>query len=110
MAMIDFNELEEKVLPHFKGGEKEMRSSAWADDLNRLMRNTLAPGASIGLHKHETNSEIIYVLQGTARAVIDGKEERLAPGLVHYCAKGHEHTIINEGKCDFVFLAILVNQ
>jgi len=108
--MVNLDELEEKVIPRFKGGEKEMRSAAFADDLNRIMRNTLAPGASIGMHRHETNSEIIYVLQGTGKAVIDGSEERLATGLVHYCRKGHEHTIINDGPCDLVFLALLVGQ
>jgi len=45
MTIIDFNELEEKILPNFKDGEKEMRSSAWTDNLNRMMRNTLALSA-----------------------------------------------------------------
>ncbi len=108
MVMIDFDSIEEKILPHFKDGRGEMRSAAYIDGANRLMRNTLAPGHSIGLHKHEANAEIIYVLQEAAKTIIDGKEERLATGLVHYCPNGHTHSIINDGGCDLVFLAFVI--
>ena len=59
---------------------------------------TLEPGASIGLHTHQGNSEIIYILSGTGKVLYDGAYETLVPGACHYCPEGHEHSLINDGK------------
>ena len=51
---LDFNDIPEQVLPHFKGGEKEYVARMFWDGSTRIMRGRLDPGASIGLHRHET--------------------------------------------------------
>ena len=68
---------------------------------------TLVPGASIGLHTHETNSEIVYILRGTGTAWIDGETELLRPGVCHYCPKGHRHGMINDGTEDLVLFTVV---
>ncbi len=108
--IIDFSAMEETVLPNFKGGEKEMRANMYVDGMNRIMRCRLVPGASIGLHVHDTGSEIIFFLEGSGKAVYDGREERVQAGMCHYCPKGHSHTLINDTDRDLVFYAVVAQQ
>ena len=58
--LIRFDELEPSVVSHMKGGEGEARLQLVQDMDNKIMRSVLAPGASIGLHTHETSSEVMY--------------------------------------------------
>ena len=41
-----------EVLPHFKGGEGEFIAAIHFDGLNKILRGTLPPGATIGRHTH----------------------------------------------------------
>ena len=54
--IIDLKGMETTVLPNFKGGEKEYKAKMYFDGTTRIMHGTLEAGASIGYHKHETNS------------------------------------------------------
>ena len=108
--IIDCMSMEETVLPAFKGGEKEMRAKIHVDELNRIMRCRLVPGATVGLHTHEENSEIVLILEGSGKAVLDGTEERLNAGMCHYCPKGHSHTIVNDTDADLIFYAVVPQQ
>ena len=102
-----FDQMEETAMPQFKGGEKITYSCFLADGHNRIMRNRLEPGATIGLHTHTGNSEILYILSGSGKAVCDGVEEHLGPGECHYCPEGHAHTLINDGTEDLIFFAVV---
>lgn len=79
----------------------------FTDPLVKIMRGKLAPGASIGLHTHETNSEIIYVLEGNGKVLYDGEYETVGAGSCHYCPKGHEHSLINDSQADLIFFAVV---
>ena len=68
---------------------------------------TLEPGASIGLHTHQGNSEIIYILSGTGKVLYDGAYETLVPGACHYCPEEHEHSLINDGKDELRVFAVV---
>ena len=57
--ILDFSKIEETVIPQFYGGEKEIKAHMKIDKNNKILLGTLEPGASIGLHTHDTNSEII---------------------------------------------------
>ena len=74
---------------------------------NKIMRSVLAPGASIGLHTHETSSEVMYFLSGTGKVLYDGVWEPVAPGTCHYCPKGHSHSLVNDGMEDLVTFAVV---
>ena len=108
--IIDFDSIKETVMPKFKGGEKETAARMHVDDLNKIMRGRLIPGASIGLHTHETGSEIIYILQGRGKVLYDGQYEPVESGLCHYCPKGHSHSLINDSDSDLVFFAVVPEQ
>ena len=91
--IIDFKNMEEQILPNFKGGEKTYES-----------------GASIGLHTHEGNCEMFYIIEGTGKVLMDGEYERVEAGVCHYCPKGHTHSLINDSDSDLVFYAVVAEQ
>ena len=51
-----------------------------------------------------------YILSGEGKAVCDGVEEELKPGVMHICPKDSEHSIINTGDKDLVMLTIVVKR
>lgn len=108
--LIDFEHMEDTVLANFKGGEKELSAKMHVDPMNRIMRGKLIPGASIGMHTHETGSEIIYILEGEGKVLYDGGCERLGAGSCHYCPKGHTHSLINDSSADLRFFAVVPEQ
>lgn len=104
---IDFKDLELNVAANFKGGEGEYVSRRLVDENNKIMLGTLAPGASIGYHSHDADSEIMYFLEGEATVLTDAGEEKLLPGQAHYCPMGHSHSLVNRGDRDLKFLAVV---
>jgi mannose-6-phosphate isomerase-like protein (cupin superfamily) len=105
--IINFNEIQEKEMKNFKGGEKSLFTKMIVDEDNRIMLSKLIPGASIGEHIHDITSEIIFILQGKGLIICDGKEEVVEAGVCHYCPKGSTHTFINNGQEDILFYAVV---
>lgn len=104
---LDFNNIELKILKNFNGGEKELQANMYVDDANKIFRGKLIPGASIGMHTHEVNEEVIYILQGNAKFLYDDTVEYVKAGECHYCPKGHSHSFINETDEDIIFFAVV---
>jgi len=105
--IINFDSIEKTTIPHFKDGEGSITAAMHVDASGKIMLLRIHPDSSIGMHKHETNYEVCYILSGTGKAVINGVEEPLSAGVCHYCPKGSEHTLINTGKDDLVMYAIV---
>ena len=105
--VIKFDELSEKKLPAFYGGEGEFWAKMYVDEHNKILKGCLAKGHSIGLREHQPTSEIIFILSGKGKNICDGKEEFLSAGDCHYCPKGSNHTLINIGEEDLVFYAVV---
>lgn len=108
--LIDFNGEDSKEFMNFKGGEKSLFAKMHADEKNRIIHGILTPGATIGLHTHDTSSEIIYILEGNGKVIYDDTEEVLSAGQCHYCPKGHTHSLINNSNKDLVFFAVVPEQ
>ena len=111
--LIEFDKIEPQIIPHMRGGEKEVQARMYTDPQNKIMRGRLIPGASIGMHTHETSSEIIYILSGKGKILYDGGCEPLEPGSCHYCPKGRAHSLMNdspEGGEDLRFFAVVAEQ
>lgn len=107
---LDFPVMQEEAYPNFKGGEGITYARMYFDGKNRIMRGRLPVGSTIGLHTHETNSEIMYILSGCAKVITDGVEEIYEPGQCHYCPKGHAHTTIAVGDEDLQIVAVVPEQ
>lgn len=108
--IIEFNRMEEQIMPQFKGGEKEYRVKMFVEDNNKIMAGRLIPGATIGLHTHETDCEVIFITEGSGKVLYDGTEERVSAGNCHYCPKGHSHSLINDSDSDLLFYAVVAQQ
>ena len=108
--LIEFDKMETAVIPHMRGGEKTVSAQMFTDSMGKIMRGRLIPGASIGLHTHETSSEVIYILSGKADFLYDEGTEEVHAGECHYCPKGHSHSMINNGEEDLIFFAVVPEQ
>ena len=108
--LIDHSKLPEIVASNLRGGEKETIYSMFSDDLVRIMRGKLVPGATIGLHTHETNSETMYILEGNGKVLYDGAYLEVSAGSCHYCPRGHSHSLINDSEEDLYFLGIVAEH
>lgn len=108
--IIDFKNMEEQILPNFKGGEKAYAVKKFTDDRNMIMHGRLESGASIGLHTHEGNCEMFYIIEGTGKVLMDGEYERVEAGVCHYCPKGHTHSLINDSDLTLYSLLLLQSR
>ena len=108
--IIGFKDMEEKELKAFQGGMGALNAKIYTDGQNKILQGRLVPGASVGMHRHETSSEIIFLIQGRAKSICDGVEELLFKGDCHYCPKGSEHCLINIGEDEVVFYAVVPQQ
>ena len=79
------------------------------NDKGRLFANiTLKPGCSIGYHVHEKDSELFYLIKGTALYNDNGTECTLSAGDVMICPAGTGHSIANIGEEDVEVCAVIV--
>jgi mannose-6-phosphate isomerase-like protein (cupin superfamily) len=108
--IVPFDQISEVVIPNFRGGEKELSARMFKDERNLILFGKLIAGASVGLHTHETSSEIIYITEGTGKVLYDGIYEPVSKGICHYCPKGHSHSLINDSETDLVFFALVPEQ
>ena len=108
--LLNFDQIEEKVIPKMRGGEGEMITRMFVNEDTKIMRGRLTPGSTIGLHTHETDSEMIFILSGAGKVLCDGEYEPLSAGSVHYCPKGHTHSLINDGGELLEFFVFFPNQ
>ncbi len=105
--IIDYCKIEEKSISDFKGGEKIFNVKMFTDENNKIMMGRLEPGASIGLHTHSGNSEIILIQEGKGKVLYNGEYLPLKAGDVHYCPIGQEHSLINDSNEDLKFFAVV---
>lgn len=104
---IDFSKLKEITVPHMNGGMGECRARMFMDPSGKIIWSVLPKGSSIGKHLQKTSNDVNYIISGECKAIDNGVEETLKAGDVHYCPKGHEHSIINIGNEDLVLLTVV---
>ena len=104
---IDFDSIPQEEIPNFRGGDGVFRIRSGVFEGTKVMRSVLPSGSSIGVHKHDGNCEVMFFVSGTGKAICDGKEERIAPGVCHFCPEGSSHGIINDGPEDLVMYAAI---
>ena len=108
--IIDFSEMNEMTMPGMNGGTGEMTCRMFNDEKYRIIPTAIHPGGSIGVHSQDSGDDLNYIISGTGKAVCDGSEEELRPGVMHICPKGSTHSIINTGEDDLVMLTVVVKE
>jgi len=106
--MLDFNAIPETVVPAFKGGTGEAVIHKFNDPgMGNIVHITLMPGCSIGVHTHQGNCEVVYIISGSGKCIDDGVATPVTAGCVNYCPEGHSHSILNTGTEPLVLFGVL---
>jgi mannose-6-phosphate isomerase-like protein (cupin superfamily) len=90
-----------KVIAKFIFKKGEIKASA-----RMIGEATLPPGASIGLHKHIKEDDVLIFTKGKGEILLNGKKYTVGPGDVTVAGDGGSHSIKNIGKGDLKFIAI----
>jgi mannose-6-phosphate isomerase-like protein (cupin superfamily) len=92
MKVFKIDELPESKAPDGSGSWRTLGKDAGAKNCNVLVIS-VKPGAKPkpDLHYHPRREEIFVVMQGKAKATIDGKEVILEPGMAILAPAGEKH-------------------
>ena len=63
--LLDFAKIPVEPVANMRGGQGTVLLQKTVQGPVKVMRGVLPPGATIGMHSHETNCEVIYILSGT---------------------------------------------
>jgi len=69
---------------------------------------TVAPGCYVREHTHPDHDEVIHVVSGTGKAVLNGEEREIVPGTTVYIGKTNRHMFIASDNAELTFAWILV--
>ena len=80
-----------------------------AEGAGRLFAlSILPPGSSIGVHTHNGDMEVYYILRGKALCTDNGKEVCLDAGDVIITPNGESHSIENIGEEDLYYISLIL--
>lgn len=71
---------------------------------------TLEKNCSLGIHKHEGESETYFILTGTGLYYDNGESYEVNAGDVLFCDDGESHALENTGDCDLKFVALILEK
>ena len=109
-------ELKQVINENMRGGDGSVIISHLADagemyGKNRLFAEILIkPGCSIGYHIHENETEMFFIISGTALYDDNGTIYDLSPGDVSVTPSGQGHSIANNGNVDLELIALITLQ
>ena len=90
-----------EILHLFKGEELTGKARL-------LARLRLQKNCSIGLHPHNDEEEVYYILSGNGVVADDGKEYAVAPGDAVLTGGGASHSIRNNEDEPLEFVAVIL--
>jgi len=73
-----------------------------------LSEITLPPGASIGEHRHDSETEYYIILEGTGMVKDNGVDTPIKAGDVVVTGDGASHSIKNTGTTLLKFIAVII--
>lgn len=97
-----------------RGGKKHVEHTLLSSHLPEKVRLfnvlTLIPGASIGYHVHENETELFYFIEGNGRVQDDERFFDISAGDSMATFSGHGHSVENTGDTNLVILAVIVKD
>ena len=70
----------------------------------------IPPGSSIGVHEHEGNDEIYFIVSGKPRIDVDGCERRIEGGGIAVVRSGQKHSLVNDTDENVAIFVIQVRH
>ena len=108
------DEQSHSIREFMRGGAKyvehTMLSSRLPDRVRIFNLLTLIPGASIGYHVHEDETELFYFIEGNGRVQDDDACFDVSAGDCMATFSGHGHGVENTGDTNLVILACIVKD
>ena len=102
------------VREFMRGGKKYVQLTELSHVLPEKMRMfnvlTLIPGASIGYHVHEGETEMFYFMEGNGRVQDDDRFVDVSAGDAMATLSGHGHSVENTGDTNLVILAAIIKD
>ncbi|MDR0400811.1 MAG: cupin domain-containing protein [Treponema sp.] len=77
-------------------------------NIRMLAEATLPPGASIGYHRHDNETEYYLILSGSGEVNDNGTVKPVKAGDAMITGNGASHSITNTGTAPLVFHAVIV--
>ncbi len=105
--IIDFTNLQENKINNMRGGEGYIKMIKHTDEKNTIAHIVIPCNCSIGIHTHETDQEIIYVISGEGICIEDNIQYSLKKGQVNYCPNKANHSIKNTSNQDLELFAVI---
>lgn len=72
--------------------------------------DVLAPGTSIGIHRHEIDEEYYYIVEGKGVMTLDGRRVNVQAGDLTAVFPGGSHGLENTGDTNLRILVICVRR
>ena len=93
-------------------GEVTIRNFFSKEDFKAKVRlcasMSLPPGASIGLHQHETEDEVYIVTAGSGLLDDTKTQTPVSAGDAILTGRGESHAISNDGKTNLEIIAVIM--
>ncbi len=111
--IIKPNAMTDEVRSSMRGGAGEVSlhhfvSCKEQKNIRLLCEMTLPPGAGIGDHRHEQETEYYIVTAGKGTVVDNGEECDVSAGDVIVTGDGASHSIRNAGDTPLKVIAVIV--
>lgn len=71
---------------------------------------TLEVGCSLGVHKHEGETETYFITAGKGLYYDNGESYEVGVGDVLFCDNGESHALENIGETDLKFVALIFEK
>lgn len=111
--IIRSDNMTDQVRSRMRGGDGDVTLHHLVDckdqkHIRLLCEMTLPPGASIGDHVHEHETEYYIITQGKGVVLDSGEDHEVAQGDVIVTGDGASHRIRNAGDAPLKVMAIIV--
>lgn len=112
--VIKVEDMKKDIVPNMRGGKGQVEilhlvdRNLLANEARLFAKLTLKPGTSIGVHKHENEFEIFFVLSGEGIFYDNDQPVQIKAGDVCLTRSGETHSVENNSNEDLVLLAVII--
>ncbi|MDR2534918.1 MAG: cupin domain-containing protein [Treponema sp.] len=111
--VIHRNEMKSETREKMRGGEGTIAFTYLVDcenekNIRMLAELTLPPGASIGKHNHDSETEYFLIQSGSGVVNDNGTDIPVKSGDAIITGNGASHSITNTGSAPLVLHAVIV--
>ncbi|HSX18926.1 MAG TPA: cupin domain-containing protein [Candidatus Saccharimonadales bacterium] len=66
----------------------------------QIVLMSLPEGEEIGMETHDDNDQVLYIVQGSGKAILNGEEKAFKKDDIFLVQAGTEHNFVNTGEED----------